>query len=100
MSVYSAEYTDAATLTVTAGSTSQQVFAKNIHRKALLIQNPVDASESLFVNFLSDAGATNGSIELGSGGTLNMPQGMVLSMQKVSVTAVTTGHRFIAKEGV
>ena len=98
--IYSAEYADAGTLTVTTGGTSQEVFDRNVRRKTLLIQNPEEATETLFVNIGASAGTTNGSIELAPGGSLNMPQGMMMTTQAINVTAATTSHRFIAKEGV
>lgn len=85
--------------TITVGGTAQNAMAENASRKYMLIQNPSDATESLFVNFGADASAASASIELEPGGAYSMPDSGFLSTQRVSVVAATTSHRFIAKEG-
>lgn len=85
---------------LTAGSASEEIMAANPDRKYLLIQNPVDASETLYVNFttVADELTNNGSIELAAGGSILM-EGAFVSTEAVNVNAVTTNHYFIAKEG-
>lgn len=84
--------------TLTAGGTSQQVFAANAARIYLNCQNPVAASETLFINVGATASTTGGSFELGPGGTFSPPPGVTFT-GTVSVNAATTGHRFICKQG-
>lgn len=84
--------------TLTTAATSQQVFAANATRAYLMIQNPITATETLFVNIGTAASTTGGSIELAPGGSLTfhnnfIPTGIVY------VTAATAGHRWLAKSG-
>lgn len=84
--------------TITTGGVAQQVFSARQGRSYLFCQNPIGASETLFVNAPTVAGATNGSYELPAGGSLTFGAGFV-PQGAVSVYAATTGHRFICKEG-
>lgn len=97
---------DAGTLAITLGGASQTAFAASTssNRKALYIENPctttsqgIGSTESLFVNFATAAGGTNGSIELAACGSIVMSGGYV-SQQQVNVEAATTGHLFVAKQ--
>ena len=86
--------------TVTTGGTSQQIAAANSSRKFLLIENPSNATEVLYVNFTTAASTTaKNSIELNAGGSIQLNAGTYITTEAVNVTAVTTSHAFIAKEG-
>lgn len=90
---------------VAAGATSQTLMAVNAARKRFIIENPVSAAsqgivtaESLFVNFTVNAGVNDGiSFEISPGGSFDSGAGPV-STEKITVTATTTNHKYIAKE--
>ena len=84
--------------TITTGGTAQEVFPARPGRSYLFCQNPIAASETLFVNAPTAAGLTNGSFELAAGGTLTF-NGSFTPQGPVSVLGATTGHRFICKQG-
>lgn len=84
--------------TITTGGVAQAVFSGRQGRTFLFCQNPIGASETLFVNAPTVAGATNGSFELAAGGSLTF-NGTFTPQGPVSVYAATTAHRFICKEG-
>lgn len=87
--------------TITVGGTAQQVFsAGGGTRRYLFCQNPVAATETLFIGTPGTAGAANGSFELAAGGSLTFGAGDGFVPQgPVSVYAATTAHRFICKQG-
>jgi hypothetical protein len=88
--------------TVTAGGTSQTLAAINAARKYILIENPINAvnGETLFINFTSAASTSAaGSIQIAPGGSINLNIGTYITTELITVTAATTGHAFIAKEG-
>ena len=83
--------------TITAGGTSQTLAAVNATRQRIIVQNPCNATESLYINF-TGAATTNGtSIELAACGSYDSGPGPV-STQSVTVIAATTGHAFMSKE--
>lgn len=84
--------------TITTGNTSQQLAAANTARRYLFVYNPPTATESLWINFTSDAVKDQPSIELVAGASFVM-EGMYVSTEKVTIIAATTGHKFVAKEG-
>ena len=84
--------------TITTGGTAQQVFAANPSRTYLSCQNPVAATETLFIDAPTAAGSTNGSYELAAGASLTFATGFI-PLGAVSAYAATTGHRFICKQG-
>lgn len=91
---------DAATLTITTGGTSQQVFGANSSRRVLLIENPTTATESLFCNFGAAASVTLGnSISLAAGQSFYQSQPNFVTKSTVNCNATTTTHSFTAKEG-
>lgn len=95
-----ASLTTPGTLTVTTGGTSQQVFAVLASRRYLICQNPISATEPLYLNFGTAAStANNGSIEIAIGGSFSMHGGTSMYTGTVNVTAATTGHYFICKQG-
>lgn len=83
--------------TITTGGTSQTAFSINQNRSYLMCQNPVAATETLFVNIDATASTAGGSYELAAGGSVTFTPGMV-PRGSVSLTAATTGHRFICKQ--
>lgn len=92
----SGTYTDRSG-TVTAGTVSQTLMAANPIRKSILIVNPTTATENLFINFTAAASTTAvGSIPIPPGGSYS--PGFVTTEQ-INITATTTAHAFIAKEG-
>lgn len=84
--------------TLTTGGASQQALPANPGRYYLMCQNPVTASEPLFVSFGSAASASGGSYELAAGGSITF-DGNFIPAGTVNVNAATTGHRFICKQG-
>lgn len=84
--------------TVLVAGQSQTVFPINADRNYLFCQNPINATETLFVNYDAPATMTGGSIELQPGGTTTFP-GTAVPTTIITVTAATAGHRFICKEG-
>lgn len=84
--------------TITTGGVAQEVFPARPGRSYLFCQNPIAATEPLLINAPGAAGATNGSFELAAGATLSFGVGFV-PQGAISAFAVTTGHRFICKQG-
>jgi hypothetical protein len=90
-------YTAASTLSITSGGTSQEVFAANASRKALLIINI--SSEVLWVAFGGAATADTPSIPLqpNNAGILDFPNpGGGIVTQQVQIIGATTGSKFVA----
>lgn len=82
--------------TLTTGGTSQQVFPANAGRYYVMCQNPITATETLFVNFGSAASTSGGSYELAAGGSITFDSNFIPA-GTVNVNAATTGHRFVCK---
>lgn len=84
-------------LTVTTGGTFQSVLAASATRNGCLVQNPVAATETLFVYFGANGGATTAkSIALAAGSAVSCQVGASgVATDNISVTATTTGHAFI-----
>jgi hypothetical protein len=90
-------YTAAGTLAITSGGTSQEVFAANASRKALLIINI--SSEVLWVAFGGAATADTPSIPLqpNNAGVLDFPNpGGGIVTQQIQIIGATTGSKFVA----
>lgn len=85
--------------TVTAGAASQQILAADPNRRYIMCQNPIAATEPLFVNFGAAASTTTASYELAAGGSVAFTGAGYVPMGTVNITAVTTGHRFVCKWG-
>lgn len=85
---------------LTAGGTSEQVFAENVSRQYLLIQN-LDDTDSLWVEFGDDAVEDQPSIRLVAGAALEFSAGGtgIVPTASVHVIGPTTGQPFTAKEG-
>lgn len=86
--------------TVTTGGTFQSVIAASTSRKACLIQNPVTATEPLFVNFVVTAVTpiVGNSFSLAAGQSISCVVGTMVISNEVRVTATTTGHAFTAMQ--
>lgn len=87
--------------TITVGGTSQTAIAANTSRKGCWIQNPVNATEDLYVSSTAAAVTTAGTpddADLGPGGSWSCVQGGVVIQTAIRVNAVTATHAFIAKE--
>lgn len=85
--------------TLTTGSTSQQVMAANPSRSYLLVQNPVAATETLFVAAGYTATTVSGQqLALAPGGTW-IAQGPSTPTDAINVNAATSAHVFTAWEG-
>jgi hypothetical protein len=84
--------------TITLGGTAQTVFAANISRQYLLIQNV--SAEDMWVNFGIAAVANQPSIKLVAGASVEFSVGGtgVVPTASVSVIAATTGSAFTAKQ--
>lgn len=82
--------------TITTGGASQVVFTGNVNRSYLMCQNPVTATETLFVNIDAAASTSAASYELNPGGSVTFITGTA-PKGALSVTAATTGHRFVCK---
>lgn len=85
---------------ITTGGTAQNAMASNGSRKGGWCQNPVSATEDLFISTSTSATTTGASddADLAPGGTFSFTQGDLVIQTAISVNAVTTGHRFICKE--
>lgn len=85
---------------IAQGGAPQQVFAFQPTRRYLVCQNPIAATEPLFVNIGAAAGAANGSIELAPGGSWSLGPSLTWApTEAVFVYAATSGHRFVCKQG-
>jgi hypothetical protein len=85
----------AATQTITAGATAQDVFDVFPLRQALFFQNHSDTD--MWINFDITAVAAQPSIKILAGTGLVL-EGSEVSGGKVSVICATTGKAFTAKE--
>ena len=83
--------------TVTTGGTFQSVLSSNASRNGCLVQNPVAATETLFVYFGTNASASTAkSISLSPGSAVTCAVGgLAVATDNVSVTATTTGHALV-----
>lgn len=84
--------------TVATGGTSQQVFTANAGRSYLMCQNPITATETLFVSLDTSASTVSGSIELAPGTSASFQQQFIPN-GTVNITAATAGHRYTCKQG-
>lgn len=82
--------------TLTSGGTAQTAIALNTSRKGWCIQNPVSATEDLFVRVNGTASATTG-VDLSPGfQACNLPS--LIDTAAVSVFAATTSHTWLGFE--
>lgn len=85
--------------TIAVGGTSQQIMAANTSRRYLMVQNPIAASEPLFVNFGAVASAAATSYELAAGQMIEFSSPGFIPTGTVNAVAATGAHAFVAKEG-
>lgn len=81
--------------TITAGGTSQVVFAANASRRYLLIQNNSD--QDMWVNFGIAAVVSQPSVKVAANGGFFEP--LVVPASSVTIIGATTGKAFTAKQG-
>lgn len=87
--------------TIGTGGTSQVAIAANASRQGCLIQNPLNASEDLFVSSTASAVTTPGApddADLGPGMSWSCTQGGTVIQTDIRVNAATTSHAYMAKE--
>jgi len=86
-----------ASSTITTGGAFQSALASNGARKGCLIQNPISATETLYVYFGATGSATTAnSITLGPGAAVSCAVGgLGVATDNVAVEAATTGHAFV-----
>jgi hypothetical protein len=80
--------------TVTTGGTFQLVLSSSGSRKGCMIQNPINAIETLFVFFGGSGYTTANSVELAPGAQVSCASGGVILTDAIYVTGATTGHAF------
>lgn len=83
--------------TITAGGTAQNAAAVDTSRKTMLIENPVSATEDLYVAVSGSAtvGGAGNYADLAAGGSTNVMFGGTVIQTAVSVNATSTGHRWL-----
>jgi hypothetical protein len=86
--------------TITAGGTAQTLAPANAARLGLVIQNPVEATENLYIAVAGAAtvGGAGNFADLAPGGSCSLSVDDVIIQTGVSVNAATTGHLWIATE--
>lgn len=86
-----------ASSTITTGGTFQSILASNASRKGCFIQNPITATETLFVFFGANGSATTAkSVNLSPGAAVTCAiGGSGVLTDNVSATATTTAHAFV-----
>lgn len=88
--------TDAATLTITAGGTSQQVFAANNNRVFLRVENL--SAGDLWYKFGVAAGAAAPSWKLAPGERLTIEPPGFIDTRPLNIIGAATGQAFSAEE--
>lgn len=83
--------------TITAGGTSQTVFAANPGRRYLEIQNVSD--ETMYINFGAAASASSASFMIAANGGAYINASNYCPKGTVTIISATTGKRFVAKSG-
>ena len=83
--------------TVTTGGSFQAALAASPTRKGCLIQNPVTATEPLYVYFGSGTPTATNSIGLNQGGvaTCAIGNGSYVAPDAIQLMAATTGHPYV-----
>lgn len=85
--------------TITTGGVSQVAANGDMSRNWLYVQNPISATEPLFVDFGPNHQASPTlSTQLAPGGSISFLSGVVPGGQ-VNVSAATAGHAFICETG-
>jgi hypothetical protein len=86
---------------MTTGGTAQNAMSSNASRAGCWVQNPVNATEDLYVSSTTSATTTAGAgddADLAPGGSWSCVQGSNVIQSAISVNAATSGHAYIAKE--
>lgn len=83
--------------TITTGNTFQTLLASNAARKGCLIQNPIAATETLFVSVgvATGSATTASSFGLSPGSAFSCAAGSNVITDNIAVTAATTAHAFV-----
>ena len=83
--------------TVVTGNTFQTLLALNSARKGCLIQNPSDATETLYVSVgIATGSATKAkSFQLPAGSSFSCNSGGNVITDNIAVTATTSAHAFV-----
>lgn len=91
------QFGTASTTTITAGGTSQQVFAANPRRRVFMFQNL--SAETLYLNFGTNASSTaRNSVAVVAGALYESPPNYCPTTT-INVVGATTGSAFMAKQG-
>ncbi|MBA3810730.1 MAG: hypothetical protein H0X27_03615 [Caulobacteraceae bacterium] len=79
-------------------STFQNLLPANSARKGCTIQNPPDATETLYVNVaeVTTSATPAHSYQLTPGGVFSCIQGGIVITDRINVSAATTGHAFVS----
>lgn len=82
--------------TIAVGGTAQNAVASNASRKGGWCQNPVNATEDLYVSFTGSAtvGGAGNQADLAPGQSVGFYQNGTIIQTAVSVNAATGTHRF------
>ncbi len=83
--------------TIAVGGTAQNAAGADAARKTMLIENPVTATEDLYVAVAGAATVAGAGdfADLAPGGSATMTLAGTVIQSAVSVNAATTGHRFL-----
>lgn len=84
--------------TITTGGTAQTISCGKGFLRQFYIQNPSDATESLFFE-PNDTAIAGQSMEVQPGTSLWFGPGVIFAGNAPTVIAATTAHRFIAYYG-
>lgn len=82
---------------ITTGGTFQSILASSSTRKGCLVQNPLTATETLYVYFGANGSATTANaIGLGPGASVTCAVGgLGVATDNVSATAPTSAHAYV-----
>lgn len=91
--------TDRCSGAITTGGVSQIAANGDASRNWLTVQNPINATEPLYVDFgANNAASATLSTQLAPGGAINFLSGVV-PVGQINVSAATAGHTFICETG-
>lgn len=85
--------------TIAAGGTAQDIYTATETIQYIFVGNPLDETESLYVDFGRNADDDGSSYELEPGDHLEF-SGSWIPTGTISVMAATTGHAYTAKRGI
>lgn len=84
--------------TITTGGVAQDAVASNAARRYLLVRNPKNAAESLWLSLVGTATAASPSLEI-KAGEAYVAEDLFVPTNAVSLIGATTGHAFTVWEG-